>query len=75
MKVGIEIPKTIAVAAQTIASLAGFEIPSKCQFLIVPQESVGPDHPFSREKLCVVLAIYKYEGFEKKPWSWCEADI
>jgi acyl-CoA reductase-like NAD-dependent aldehyde dehydrogenase len=30
--------------------------------LIVEEDGVGPDHPFSGEKLSVVLALYRYEG-------------
>lgn len=63
-ELGRRTPNTVAVAAQTIASLAGFEIPSDRQFLIVEQQSIGRENPFSGEKLCVVLAMYKYVGFE-----------
>ena len=35
-------------------------------FLIVEETGTGPDHPFSGEKLSVVLALYRYKGkFEK----------
>ena len=61
---GRRTPNTIAISAQRIASLAGFEIPTDRQFLVVAQQHVGPDYPFSSEKLCVVLSIYKYHGFE-----------
>ncbi|UCH73508.1 MAG: aldehyde dehydrogenase family protein [Rhodospirillales bacterium] len=57
--------KTVAVAAQKIAEMAGFTIPEDRKFLIVRQQEIGPEHKFSSEKLCVVLAVYRYEGFEQ----------
>lgn len=56
---------TVAVAAQKIAEIAGFTIPDDRKFLIVHQQEIGPEHKFSSEKLCVVLAVYRYEGFEQ----------
>lgn len=52
----------IAKPASTVAALAGFDIPSDRTFIIVEEDGVGPDHPFSGEKLSVVLALYKYSG-------------
>jgi sulfoacetaldehyde dehydrogenase len=52
----------IAKSAQHIAALAGFEIPDDRTFLIVDEDGAGPDHPFSGEKLSVVLAFYRYDG-------------
>ena len=33
-----------------------------CPMLLVEETSTGPGHPFSGEKLSVVLAIYRYDG-------------
>ena len=55
---------TIAISAQRIAERAGFSIPDDRKFIIVKEQNIGKDHLFSSEKLCVVLAIFKYEGFE-----------
>jgi sulfoacetaldehyde dehydrogenase len=52
----------VAKPAQHIAELAGFELPSDRTFLIVEEDGVGEDHPFSGEKLSVVLALYRYSG-------------
>ncbi|MGF1664932.1 MAG: aldehyde dehydrogenase family protein [Acidimicrobiia bacterium] len=52
----------IAKPAAHIASLAGFDIPADRTFLIVDEDGAGPDHPFSGEKLSVVLAFYTYRG-------------
>ena len=42
---------------QVLASMAGFSIPEDRAFIIVPYDGVGPDYPFSGEKLSAVMAI------------------
>ena len=61
---GGEIPALAVIAkpATTIAALAGFEVAPDCRFLVVEEDGVGPEHPFSGEKLSVVLALYRYQG-------------
>ena len=34
-------------------------------FLIVPEDKIGKEHLFSTEKLGIVLAIFKYSGFDQ----------
>ena len=58
----IPTPDVIAKSAPVIAELAGIEVPSSTTFLIVEEDGVGHDHPFSGEKLSVVLALYSYSG-------------
>ena len=55
---------TIAISAQRIAARAGFDIPADRKFLVVPEEHIGKEFLFSSEKLCVVLSVFKYRGFE-----------
>jgi sulfoacetaldehyde dehydrogenase len=55
---------TIAISAQQIAEKAGFSIPADRSFIIVKEQNIGKDYLFSSEKLSVVLAIFKYDGFE-----------
>jgi sulfoacetaldehyde dehydrogenase len=57
-------PDTIARPAVVVAERAGFTLPKDKTFLIVPEQNIGKDHPFSREKLGTVLSIFKYSGFE-----------
>lgn len=52
----------IAKPATHIAVLAEVAMPEDRRFLIVEETGVGPEHPFSGEKLCVVLALYRYSG-------------
>lgn len=52
----------IAKSASQIAEMAGISMPGDRRFLVVEEDGVGPDHPFSGEKLSVVLALYRYDG-------------
>jgi sulfoacetaldehyde dehydrogenase len=54
--------EVIAKPATQIAELAGFTIAADRTFLIVAEDGIGPEHPFSGEKLSVVLALYRYQG-------------
>ena len=56
---------TVAVSAQTIAKLAGFEIPADRSFMMIPEKHIGKAHKFSSEKLCVVMSLFEYSGFEQ----------
>ena len=44
---------------QVLAQMSGFSIPDDRKFMIVPYDGVGPEHPFSGEKLSAVMALYK----------------
>jgi sulfoacetaldehyde dehydrogenase len=61
---GHRTPHTIAISAQRMAQVAGFEIPADRKFIIVEQAQIGKEHRFSGEKLSVVLALFKYSGFD-----------
>jgi sulfoacetaldehyde dehydrogenase len=61
---GHRTPATIARPAQTVARLAGFEIAHDTSFLIVPEREIGKAHLFSTEKLGIVMAVFKYHGFD-----------
>jgi sulfoacetaldehyde dehydrogenase len=56
---------TIARAAHVVAVKAGIALPAGKTFLIVPEAQIGKEHPFSTEKLGVVLAIFRYSGFDE----------
>jgi sulfoacetaldehyde dehydrogenase len=55
---------TIARPASAIAAKAGIDLPPDKTFFIVPERVIGKQHPFSTEKLGVVLSIFKYHGFD-----------
>lgn len=44
---------------QVLAQMSGVAIPDDRKFIIVPYDGVGPEHPFSGEKLSAVMALYK----------------
>ncbi|MGH3518522.1 MAG: acylating sulfoacetaldehyde dehydrogenase, partial [Haloechinothrix sp.] len=58
----IPTPEVIAKPAGMIAQLAGFDVADDRTFLLVDEDGVGQEHPFSGEKLSVVLAVYRYSG-------------
>lgn len=49
---------------ERIAELAGFKVPASCTFIMVEESGTGADHLFAGEKLCLVLAVYKYTTFD-----------
>jgi len=58
-----------AVTAQPpgkIAALAGLDSAEarEADFFMVEEDDVGPEHPFSGEKLSVVLTVYRYQDFD-----------
>ncbi len=55
---------TIARPAAVIAAKAGLTLPAEKTFFIVPERLIGQAHPFSTEKLGVVLSVFRYHGFE-----------
>lgn len=61
-------PQIVGKTAQTIAKLAGLTIPPKTKVLIARQTGVSRDNPYSREKLCPILAFYAEKNWE----SCCE---
>jgi len=52
----------IAKSATHIAKQADIAVADSCGFLVVEEDGIGPDCPFSGEKLSPVLALYKYNG-------------
>ncbi|MCF6463145.1 aldehyde dehydrogenase family protein [Clostridium sp. Cult1] len=58
-------PEIIAQSAQEIARIANIDIPEETMFIMVEEEGIGKDYPFSGEKLSVVLTVYKYHDFQE----------
>jgi sulfoacetaldehyde dehydrogenase len=55
---------TIARPPAAIAAKAGIDLPADKTFFIVPETHIGREHPFSTEKLGVVLSIFKCRDFD-----------
>ena len=50
----------------TIAKEAGFEVPEDTKVLVVYEEGIGSEYPFSKEKLSPVLTYYIVENEEER---------
>lgn len=61
---GHRLSDTVAVSPQTLAKIAGFEVPENCKFIFVEGDGIGREHFYSLEKLTTLLATYKYKGFD-----------
>jgi acetaldehyde dehydrogenase (acetylating) len=57
-------PRIVGRSADRIAEMAGIQIPAGTKVLISRQTTVGHDNPYSREKLCPILAFYVEDGWE-----------
>lgn len=64
-------PAIVGKSPQYIASLAGISIPDSARVIIGFETEVGEKYPFSKEKLCPVLAFYTEKDWE----SACELSI
>jgi sulfoacetaldehyde dehydrogenase len=62
---GQRLVDTVAISPQQLARAAGFEIPADRAFIFVRGDGIGNEHPFSREKLTTLLAVYRYSGFDQ----------
>jgi sulfoacetaldehyde dehydrogenase len=61
---GHRLANTVAISPQELAERAGFHINADRKFIVVRGDGIGKQHPFSREKLTTLLAVYKYSGFD-----------
>lgn len=57
-------PKIVGKSAKVIADMAGFSIPEGTRILVSEQTTVAKDNPYSREKLCPILAFYTEPSWE-----------
>lgn len=57
-------PAIIAQSVQTIANVAGIKVPESTKFLVVEETGIGPEYPFSGEKLSMVVTFFKYKTFQ-----------
>ncbi|NDL68868.1 aldehyde dehydrogenase family protein, partial [Anaerotalea alkaliphila] len=53
----------VAQPASKIAELAGISIPEDKKFIMVQETEVGPQAPFSGEKMSVVMTLFKVPDF------------
>jgi sulfoacetaldehyde dehydrogenase len=63
---GVHLNKdVVAQPVEKIASLAGINIPEGTKFLMAEGKDVSRENPFCKEKLSLVLAVWKYNQFEE----------
>ena len=58
-------PAIVGKSVQRVAEMTGITVPAGTRVLVSPQTTVGHDNPYSREKLCPILAFYVEENWEK----------
>ena len=51
-------PMVVGRTAHTIATMAGISVPKETTVLVARETEAGPTRPYSREKLCPVLAFF-----------------
>jgi len=49
----------VAQPVEVIAKLAGISVPEGTRFIMVEETGSGQEHPFSGEKMSLILAVYK----------------
>lgn len=57
--------EVVAKPVQTIAKIAGITIPADTKFIMVEEDGIGAEYPFSGEKISLVLTLYKYNDFRE----------
>ena len=55
----------VAQPVEKIASLAGINIPEGTKFLMAEGKELSSENPFCKEKLSLVLTVWKYDQFEE----------
>jgi acetaldehyde dehydrogenase (acetylating) len=58
-------PAIVGQTAQTVAKLAGITIPESTRLLISDEPGVGPQFPFSKEKLTALIGYYEVEDWHE----------
>lgn len=65
-------PMIVGKTVQTIANLAGIQVPEGAKVIVAEEDGVGRGHPYSNEKLAPILAFYTAENYEEVCKRCCE---
>lgn len=57
-------PEIVGRSVQTIAELAGLDIPKSARVIVADEDGVGRGHPYSNEKLGPILAFFTGEDYK-----------
>ncbi len=63
--------RSVGKTPQTLAKMAGIQVPPWARVLVANLNAVGPEEPLSREKLTTVLGFYVEDGWH----AGCERSI
>lgn len=55
----------VGQSAAAVAKLAGISIPEDTRAIVIEADGAGGDDILAKEKMCPVIAAYKYDGFEE----------
>lgn len=58
-------PAIVGQTAQAVARIAGISIPESTKLLISDEPGVGPEYPFSKEKLTALIGFYEVEDWHE----------
>lgn len=58
-------PQIVGRSVQHIAKLAGLTIPTDRRLIVAEETHVGPQYPYSREKLAPIIAFYTVNNWEE----------
>ena len=56
--------KAVVLKPQVLCEMAGVDIPDDRLFIIMPETGTGPEHPYSGEKLSVIMAFYTVKDID-----------
>lgn len=58
-------PNAVVLKPQVLGDMAGISVPEDRLFIIMPENGVGPEHPYSGEKLSAIMAFYRVEDIDE----------
>ncbi|MCY4041894.1 MAG: aldehyde dehydrogenase family protein [Gammaproteobacteria bacterium] len=64
-KDGVLNTRAVVKTPQVLCQMAGVEIPDDRLFIIMPEDGIGPAHPYSGEKLSAILALYRVSDIDE----------
>ncbi len=62
---GIMNKHAVGQSPQEIAALAGITIPKETKVILIQADGIGKDDLLCKEKMCPVMATFKYQSFEE----------
>lgn len=56
---------TVGQSVEKIAEMSGIAIPKDCKIIVVASDKYGEEEDLAKEKMCPVLALFKYNDFKE----------